>query len=397
MQRPAKFLVAIIAGLSFALVSAELRAGPYVIEEVMSGLVTPRGLAFGPDGGLYVAEAGSGGDGPGIVLGSGNEAFLGATSGLSRLLGGVQERVLDGLPSVATAAGLEANGLADIAFDANGQAYGLFGLGANPALRNSNLGDAGAPLGTIVRMTLDGTGTLTPIADVSDYELANNPDGTTVDSNPFDLTLTDQGDFLIADAGGNNFLQATVAGVVTSLRSLPARPNPGPIGPPVFSAVPTAISVGPDGAYYIGQLTGFPFPPGLANVYRFDPATDELTEAYTGFTNIMDLAFDADGNLLVLQLTTNGLASPNGPGSGLLVMIDALTGERTTIADAGLVFPGKVLVGPAGEFYVTNHTNTPTGGQVLRLSPVPEPSTLLLAGMGALALVVTRRRDHAAT
>jgi hypothetical protein len=191
MQRPAKFLVAIIAGLSFALVSAELRAGPYVIEEAMSGLVTPRGLAFGPDGGLYVAEAGSGGDGPGIVLGSGNEAFLGATSGLSRLLGGVQERVLDGLPSVATAAGLEANGLADIAFDANGQAYGLFGLGANPALRNSNLGDAGAPLGTIVRMTLDGTGTLTPIADVSDYELANNPDGTTVDSNPFDLPSSD--------------------------------------------------------------------------------------------------------------------------------------------------------------------------------------------------------------
>ena len=39
-------------------------ADPYVVTEVMSGLVTPRGLAFGPDGGLYVAEAGSGGADP---------------------------------------------------------------------------------------------------------------------------------------------------------------------------------------------------------------------------------------------------------------------------------------------------------------------------------------------
>jgi len=130
-----KMLVArLLFGLSFALTPAPLIAGHYTMEEVMHGLITPRGLAFGPDGGLYVAEAGNGGDGPSIVLGSGNEAFLGASSGLSRLLGGEQTRVLEGLPSVATAAGLEANGLADIAFDGSGQAYGLFGLGANPPL-----------------------------------------------------------------------------------------------------------------------------------------------------------------------------------------------------------------------------------------------------------------------
>lgn len=380
-----------------AVMPSQVLAGHYAIEEVMSGLITPRGLAFGPDGALYVTEAGNGGDGPSIILGSGNEAFLGSSSGLSRWLGGVQTRVLEGLPSVATAAGLEANGLADIAFDGSGQAYGLFGLGANPALRNSNLGSAGAPLGTIARISLDGSGALTQVADVAAYELANNPDGTTVDSNPFDFTLTDDGGFLIADAGGNDFVRASDTGAVSALGVLPARPNPLPFGPPVFSSVPTAIALGPDGNYYVGQLTGFPFPPGTANVYRFDPTTEALSEALTGFTNIMDLSFDADGSLLVLQLTTNGLASQTGPGTGLLMKIDLETGERTTIASEGLAFPGKVIVGPDGAYYVTNHTNAPVGGQVLRISQVPEPQSLALAAIGALAFVACRFRRRMIT
>ena len=37
-------------------------------EVVMSGLHNPRGLAFGPDGALFVAEAGTGGTGPCVIL-----------------------------------------------------------------------------------------------------------------------------------------------------------------------------------------------------------------------------------------------------------------------------------------------------------------------------------------
>jgi len=29
--------------------------------------------------------------------------------------------------------------------------------------------------------------------------------------------------------------------------------------------VPTSVAVGPDGAYYVGELTGFPVVPGAAN------------------------------------------------------------------------------------------------------------------------------------
>lgn len=372
------------------LTAAPSRADGYLIQEVMSGLSTPRGLAFGPDGGLYVAEGGSGGSGPGITLGSGNPAFLGSSSGLSRLLNGVQQRVLSNLPGVAQANGSEANGLQDIVFDSSGQAYGLFGLGASPAARNSNLGTAGAELGTLVKLSLDGSGIRTPVADLAGHELTHNPDGGNLDSNPFGLALRPGGGFLVADAGSNDVLSVSAAGDISTLGVLPARPNPLPFGPPVFQSVPTAIAVGPDGAYYVSQLTGFPFVPGAANVYRIDPNTNAMSLAYDGFTNIIDLAFDAQGDLLVLQISSNGLAA--APSNGLLVKIAAGSGQRSIIASDGLSFPGAVLIGPDGVIYVSNHTNLPGGGQVLSISAVPEPATLSLWLAGGLLAAALRRK-----
>jgi hypothetical protein len=362
------------------------------MREVMSGLVSPRGLAFGPDGGLYVAEAGDGGSGPSIVLGSGVEAFYGPTGGVSRLRGGVQERVLSGLPSVAGTApfGIEANGLNDIVFDNAGSLYGIIGIGANPAAR-ANLGPPGADFGALVRLPLDGS-PFERVADLGAHEAANNPDGGAPDSNPFGLAHLPAGGFLVADAAANAFLSATTGGDVSTLDFLPDRPNPLPFGPPVFQSVPTTIAVGPDNAYYVGELTGFPFPPGAANVYRFHPATSDVSIAHSGFTNIMDLTFDGEGNLYVLQASTNGLGSPMGAGPGMLIKIDAATGDRTTIASEGIMGPGSVAVGPDGTLYVTNRI-TSAQGQVLSVTPVPEPSPALMAilGVGAGALVLRRR------
>ena len=364
---------------------ASLIAAPtYSITEVMSGLVSPRGLVLGPDGAVYVAEAGSGGSGPSVTLGNGNIGALGFTSGLSKLLNGVQTRVLSGLPSVATAAGLDASGLQDIAFDRAGQAYGLFGLGTDAAQRDANLGAVGAVLGTIARLQLANSNTLVSIADISAHEFANNPAGGTIDSNPFGLAIGPNSELLVADAGANDFLNATSTGTISTLAILPARPNPLPFGPPVFQSVPTAITVGPDGAYYIGQLTGFPFPAGAANVYRFDPTTSDLSIAHSGFTNIVDLTFDENGNLFVLQLTTNGIASSMGPGAGALFKVDSVTGARELVASEGLVFPGSVAAGANGVLYVSNHANTPLGGQVLQLTPVPEPKMLVQLALCAV-------------
>ena len=71
-------------------------------------------------------------------------------------------------------------------------------------------------------------------------------------------------------------------------------------------AVPTSVVLGPDGAYYVSELTGVPFVDTRANVYRVVPADEPqmffIQDAcLTGFKMILDMAFDDEGNLYVLQ------------------------------------------------------------------------------------------------
>jgi hypothetical protein len=75
------------------------------ITVVMGGLDNPRGLAFGPEGALYVVEAGRGGTGPCMML-RGRLRCYGATGAITRLWRGAQERIAIGLPSYADLAGV---------------------------------------------------------------------------------------------------------------------------------------------------------------------------------------------------------------------------------------------------------------------------------------------------
>jgi hypothetical protein len=365
--------------LAIALSAQTVSAEGYVINEIMTGLDSPRGLAIGPDGGLYVAEAGRGGATPTSIIIEGQPRVFGSTGAVSRLLNGVQERVVTGLPSLTLEDGSSATGLHDIAFNGAGEAFGVIGLGTGPTGRDT-LGGAGASMGHLLQIPLNGA-PVQPFADLAAYEASSNPDGAEINSNPYGLLPTSGGGFVVADAGANAILGVTGAGDVSTLSFLPPRPNPLPFGPPVFQAVPTGITFGPDDAIYFGQLTGFPFPPGAANVYRLDPGTHSLSVAYTGFTNIIDLTFDGTGNLYVLQITTNGLASTMGPGPGALFKIDGMTGDRTLIARSELLFPTSVLAGADGTLYVSNRGTSAGGGQVLSITSVPEPSSIALGGI----------------
>ena len=74
-----------------------------------------------------------------------------------------------------------------------------------------------------------------------------------------------------------------------------------------MNAVPTGVVDGRDGALYVSQLTGFPFPIGGAKVFRVDPRSGEFTTYASGFTNAMDLDFGRDGTLYVLEIDSDSL------------------------------------------------------------------------------------------
>jgi hypothetical protein len=106
-----------------------------------------------------------------------------------------------------------------------------------------------------------------------------------------------------------------------------------------MQAVPTSVVKGPDGAYHVGQLTGFPFPPGGANVFRVVPGQAPTVYA-GGFTDIIDIAFDKKGRLYVLEISSEGLLNvpEDQLPTGRLVRVDK-DGSQKVLASEGLAAP----------------------------------------------------------
>jgi hypothetical protein len=350
-----RLILALVVTLAVALTGAS-GVGAATTSVVMSGLDNPRGLAFGPEGALYVAEAGRGGSGPCIVLRGAPQCY-GPTGAVSRLWRGKQERVATGLPSYGSAA--STTGPHDISFLGRGGAYVTIGLGFEGQPRSA-LAGVGDHFGWLVH--LPASGGWRPVADIAAYEFAANPAGGPLDSNPYGL-LAEPGSQVVADAGANALLRVAANGTVSTVAVFAARPNPTPVGPPFVDSVPTAVAVGPDGAYYVSELTGVPFAAGFANIYRVVPG-HAPTVAWGGFTTVIDLAFGPDGSLYVLEHSTGPLFFAL-PGRLLKVAPD---GTRTTVID-GLTRPGSVAVGPDGALYVSNQSISIGTGEVLRIEP----------------------------
>ena len=338
---------------------------PADADTVMRGLENPRGLAFGPEGALYVAEAGRGAGNPACFpSGVGCSCAVraqticyGPTGSVSRLFHGRQERIVTGLPSYANAAG-RAEGPNDIAMLGVGSAHVTIGLEESPAFRAAAAAanPAWALFGTIAHVSPGGEWRV--VADIAAYEDSINPDPRIRDSNPFGL-LALAGRLVVVDAGGNSLLNLSPNGDISTLAVMP----------PVLAAasddaVPTSIVVGPDGAYYVGVLTGVPFVDGSASVYRFVEG-DAPVPFRTGFKTIIDIAFDRAGNLYVLQ-HLSGPQMANLPG--VLIRVSADGSVRDTVVK-GLMRPTSVAIGPDDALYLSNLGLTPGSGEVLRFVP----------------------------
>ena len=348
--------------------------GGTTVTPIATGLHNPRGLNFAPDGSLYVAEA-AGNDGPQTdcgEMGDGSTKCYAETGSITRidLSTLFAERVLTGLPSLISPDGTAngGSGPQDVSFQGKGNGYVTIGLGGDPTLRDDYFGANGANLARLLRFNPSGKYRFEE--DLGGYEAFANPDGGLIDSNPYGL-LALPGKVVYADAGGNALNQVSANGRITTLAVFPDRlvPTPPFIPPPAppqipMQAVPTTVVRGPDGDYYVGQLTGFPFPVGGANIYRVPAGGGTPVIAYSGFTNIIDIAFGPDGSLYVLEIARNGILAGF---AGRLVRI-APNGDETEIAPGSLFAPGGIAIGPDGALYVTNLSVSPTSGEVLRIT-----------------------------
>lgn len=351
------------------------------------GLDNPKGLSFGPDDSLYITEAGTGGNGACVPSPSGQgDLYYGTSGAIAKVENGTVKPILTGLPSVAFPDGTGAAGPHDIKFDTTGKPYVLIGYAANPALRDSTFGDT--DLGKIITPDFN-TNSWTTVADIANYELTHNPDGGDVVSNPLAF-LIDGDKIVVVDPGANDVLSVDTDG--SHLKAIAVLPQQtvthpifpgsnsqnfdrGHVPPPsayrdalpsqlAIQSVPTGITKGPDGAYYINIFTGFPFPEGGAKIYRVD-ADGQLSVYADGFTQLIDLAFDANGNLYVLQhMNQSGW---KGKLDGSVIKI-AQDGTRTTILSGdGLEAPSALTIGPDGALYVINRGGNPGKGQVIRI------------------------------
>lgn len=359
--------------LTHAVVRTRAQGG---LQVIASGLVNPRGLNFGPEGALYVAEAGSGGSGPCIVNTNNQLVCYGATGAITRIslrAPSSNIRIVSGLPSLAGPTGASATGPHDVDFQGRGNGFVTIGAALDPARRfvdgaHPEFAAVGPKFGRLVRFQPNGRWSFTE--DLSAFELLANPDGGAFDSNPYGIIAL-PGRLVFTDAGGNSLNEVAANGSISNLAAFFDRVVPFAGGQIPMQAVPTTVTIGPDGAYYVGQLTGFPFPAGAANVYRV-PADGGPPDIFSGgFTKIIDIAFAPDGSLYVLQISAAGGPPPaGGPGSLIRVSPDGTTKATIVAAGDGLVAPGGIAIGADGSIYVTNHSVEPNGiGTVVKVTP----------------------------
>jgi hypothetical protein len=215
------------------------------------------------------------------------------------------------------------------------------------------------------------------VADTGAFESEVDPagDGTDEGSNPFDLARLNGHRTLVADAAGNSLLYVDQKGSIDWVASFPEQTGIQP--------VPTSVVIGPDGAYYVGELTGAPFPTGISRIWRIEPGTRHAACGTSpacsivadDLTAIIDLQFGPDGRLYVAQLDDAGVgAFEGGSGVGGSVHACTVTTGTCSVVVSGIpmltaiAFRGNDLWGITWAL-IPEDAPPPFSADVVRLTP----------------------------